>query len=200
MVLSYKRGPSLKPQIQFSLSRDPQRYIYPNLYSIPHPHRQRLHFMIMSVMGSPMLSLTAAVGSFPFQTKYIPMSRDVRIKLGAEVDADSGQTRSATQTNGWFAPQRSRVAEGSPVSPLPLSSSHSEFWWDGQQVYIRDLDSPFGTYVNDVKIKKAVVLSSGDIISLGSKISRNANTPSYITDDHLKPVIAKVTLAGVSSS
>ncbi|KAF8067979.1 hypothetical protein FPV67DRAFT_1652877 [Lyophyllum atratum] len=155
----------------------------------------------MSVTGNtPMLSLSAVSGSFPFQTKYIPLSLDVRVTLGAEVDSDSGKTRAAAPTNGWFAPQRPSRTSGAPaVSPLPLSSSHCAVWWDGQQVHIRDLDSPFGTYVNDLKIEKTTALKSGDIITLGSKISRNSKTPSDITDEQLKPVVAKVTLAGVSS-
>ncbi|GLB39012.1 putative FHA domain containing protein [Lyophyllum shimeji] len=148
-----------------------------------------------------MLSLSAVAGSFPFPTKYIPLSLNVKITLGAAVDADSGQTRDASPTNGWFAPQRPpRSSGGSPVSPLPLSPSHSVVWWDGQQVYIRDLDSPFGTYVNDVKIKTTKALKTNDMIRLGSSISRNSNTPGDITDEQLKPIIAKVTLAGISSS
>lgn len=151
--------------------------------------------------NTPMLSLSAVSESFPFATKYIPLTLDVKITLGAVVDADSGQTRVASATNGWFAPQRPpRTSGGLAVSPLPLSASHSVVWWDGQQVWIRDLDSPFGTYVNDVKIKTTKVLKTNDIISLGSNISRNANTPNDITDAQLKPIIAKVTLAGISSS
>ncbi|KAG5653303.1 hypothetical protein H0H81_001263 [Sphagnurus paluster] len=153
----------------------------------------------MSVTGStPMLNLSPVSGSFPFVSKYIPMSRDVPVTLGAQVDAESGQSRAATETNGWFAPQRaSRSNGGSAVSPLPLSSKHSEVWWDGIQIYIRDLDSPFGTYLNELRINGTKVLKTGDIVSLGTQIARNSKTPSYITDDHLKPIIAKVTLVGV---
>ena len=86
------------------------------------------------------------------------------------------------------------------------------------QIYIRDLDSPFGTFVNDVKIKNIVKLQTGDIVvclssawvlqmvydslclqSLGTQIPRNSNTPGYITDEQLKPVIARVTLMGIGS-
>lgn len=74
--------------------------------------------------------------------------------------------------------------------------------------------------MNDVKIKDTTVLKTGDIVvrrvivallfaqkssmvfplqSLGVQISRNRNTPTYITDDQLKPITAKVALAGVAS-
>lgn len=32
------------------------------------------------------------------------------------------------------------------------------------QVWIRDLESAFGTYVNDIKIKTATTLKAGDIV------------------------------------
>ncbi|KAG6899251.1 hypothetical protein C0993_011953 [Termitomyces sp. T159_Od127] len=113
--------------------------------------------------GSPTLSLSAVPGSFPFQTKYITLPLDVTIKLGAETDTDPmAQRRVASPTNGWFSPQKS--SGDSSVSPLPLSSFHSEVWWDGLNVYIRDLDSPFGTYLNSDRITGARTIRSGDII------------------------------------
>lgn len=53
--------------------------------------------------------------------------------------------------------------------------------------------------MNDIKIKNITVLRTGDIINLGVQIPRNSNTPTYITDEQLKPIIAKVTLKGVVS-
>lgn len=75
--------------------------------------------------------------------------------------------------------------------------------------------------MNDVKINKTTVLKTGDTIvmmllssarysdgslslvitpqSLGVEIPRNGNTPTYITSEQLKPIIAKVTLTGVAS-
>ncbi|KAG6827445.1 hypothetical protein H0H92_011742 [Tricholoma furcatifolium] len=150
----------------------------------------------MSFTSAPTLSLTAVPGSFPFHTKFIALPYGSTVYLGSEVDADGPRTkRVAAQTNGWFAPQQ--IGGGSPVSPLPLSSMHSEVWWDGVEVYIRDLDSPFGTYVNNVKVTGTRVIRPGDVITLGSKIPRNTNTPKYISDEHLKPIIAKVSITGV---
>lgn len=71
---------------------------------------------------------------------------------------------------------------------------HARIWSDGSKVFLRDIETAFGTYVNDVRITQDVELKSGDVVTLGSKIPRNSNTPAYITDDHLKPVIAIVTV------
>ncbi|KAG6852926.1 hypothetical protein C0991_008133 [Blastosporella zonata] len=116
----------------------------------------------MSIAKNPTLSLSAISDSFPFQTKYISLPQNVTIPLGAEVDSDSGRTRVASATNGWFAPQK--LGGGSAISPLPLSSSHANVWWDGLEVYLRDIDSPFGTYVNNVKVTGTRVIRAGDII------------------------------------
>ncbi|KAG6836796.1 hypothetical protein H0H93_003042 [Arthromyces matolae] len=152
----------------------------------------------MSIANIPTLSLSAISGSFPFQTKYITLPLGAVIILGAEVDADSNQRRVASPSNGWFAPQK--LGGGSSISPLPLSSSHTQVWWDGSGVYIRDLDTPFGTYINNSRITGTRVVRSGDIITLGSQIPRNSNTPNYISDEHLKPIIAKISLAGITTS
>ncbi|RDB18395.1 hypothetical protein Hypma_000353 [Hypsizygus marmoreus] len=159
----------------------------------------------MSFMTTPMLNLSPVSGSFSFQAKYIPLSRDNIVVLGSEVSDESEESRTAAPTNGWFAPKRpiqiNGIVGGSAppaISPLPLSSRHSEVWWNGHHVYIHDKESPFGTYVNDAKITKPTMLKTGDIISLGSQIPRNSHTPGYITDEHLKPIIAKVTLVGVA--
>ncbi|KNZ73625.1 hypothetical protein J132_10571 [Termitomyces sp. J132] len=113
------------------------------------------------------------------------------------MDTDPTQRRVASPTNGWFTSQK--LGGETPVLPLPLSSVHSEVWWDGLNIYIRDLDTPFGTYLNNIRLTGTKTIQSGDIISLGSKIARNSNTPKYISDDHLKPIIAKVSIAGITS-
>ncbi|WP_369292954.1 FHA domain-containing protein, partial [Alkalibacillus haloalkaliphilus] len=46
------------------------------------------------------------------------------------------------------------------------------------QVYIRDLDTPFGTYVNDVKIKITKALKTDDIIvsRFFSRVNRSSGS------------------------
>lgn len=94
------------------------------------------------IMTTPSLNLSAVSGSFPFQSKSIPLSQNQKITLGSEVmETDTGERRTAAMTNGWFAAKHpiriTGIGGGSAppaVSPLPLSSRHSEIWWDGQQV------------------------------------------------------------------
>ncbi|KAK0231118.1 hypothetical protein IW262DRAFT_1292065 [Armillaria fumosa] len=138
---------------------------------------------------SPVLNLACVSGSFPFQTKNISMAGGVKVLFGAV--EGSSTTRQGSSTNGYFAP-RSQTSE----SPLTLSVNHAEVWLENGRIYIRDLESPFGTFLNDVKISTDFALKTGDILALGKPLVRNTNTPSDITDDQLKCIVAKVTVVG----
>ncbi|KAF8799780.1 hypothetical protein BYT27DRAFT_7005378, partial [Phlegmacium glaucopus] len=105
--------------------------------------------------------------------------------------------RTPTTSNGWFPPRLTGDITTPKISPLPLSSSHAEIWCEGGRVYIRDLNSPFGTFVNGLKISKVTTLLTGDTVSLGSRLPRSDKTPAYITDLHLTPVIMKVSFENV---
>ncbi|KAF8189303.1 hypothetical protein BJ912DRAFT_377316 [Pholiota molesta] len=145
----------------------------------------------------PTLTLFSVSGSFPFQTKHLPLSPGSKITLGS-TEGTAGTRQSihvAATNNGWFPPKQTGDSTIPPVSPLPLSSSHAEVWLDGGNVYVRDLDSAFGTFVNGLRIAKSNPLKTGDTITLGSRIPRNEKTPAYITDLHLSPVIIKVSLS-----
>ncbi|PBL02194.1 hypothetical protein ARMGADRAFT_1071686 [Armillaria gallica] len=117
------------------------------------------------------------------------MAGGVRVLLGAV--EGSSTTRQGSSTNGYFAP-RSQTSE----SPLTLSVNHAEVWLENGRIYIRDLESPFGTFINDVKINTDFALKTGDILALGKTLVRNTNTPSDITDNQLKCIVAKVTVVG----
>ncbi|KAL0958441.1 hypothetical protein HGRIS_000584 [Hohenbuehelia grisea] len=153
------------------------------------------------IANSPTLSLAPAAGSFQFQTKYIYFSDNAPVILGLEgTDSATRHAERASPSNGWFSPKYVE-AGGSiqTIAPLSLSLLHAEIWSENGRIYIRDLDSPFGTYVNDARVNgNPVTLKKGDTISLGHPIARNSNTPSYITDDHLKPIIARISLSGTS--
>ncbi|KIK70037.1 hypothetical protein GYMLUDRAFT_67293 [Collybiopsis luxurians FD-317 M1] len=156
----------------------------------------------MDAILPPMLALQSKNGSFPFASKYIPLPPNVRAVLGSQVDNNTGLTvenRSSASTNGWFAPCHPANGQGLLVSSIPLSINHAEAWSADGQIYIRDLDSAFGTFVNGVKLTGEIALKNGDTLRLGTHIDRNANTPAYVTDEHLLPVVAKVTCVGVSS-
>ncbi|KAF9071784.1 hypothetical protein BDP27DRAFT_1218387 [Rhodocollybia butyracea] len=148
-----------------------------------------------------MLALQAKEDSFPFASKFIPIHPNIRVVLGSQ-ETSSGQTagsRNATSTNGWFAALPPRNGQGPLVSPIPLSPNHAEIWSRNGQIYVRDLESAFGTYVNGIRVNGTVALKNNDTLCLGAKIVRNANTPAYVTDEHLRPIVAKVTCLGVPS-
>ncbi|KAJ8691074.1 hypothetical protein PTI98_010679 [Pleurotus ostreatus] len=120
--------------------------------------------MLSGVLSSsPMLNLAAATGSFPFPTKFIALPPDAKVTLGLEQPAATS-SRKAENMNGWFPHKQPSASGSNPIAPLPLSTAHAEVWSQGGKIFIRDLDSPFGTYVNDIKITGPTQLKRGDII------------------------------------
>lgn len=92
-----------------------------------------------------------------------------------------------SSSNGWFSPVPAADRSQPNISPLPLSSSHAELSFKNgkvrlryhrctattalnlciscyTQVYIKDLDSAFGTFVNGSRISGETQLNSGDIL------------------------------------
>ncbi|KAF5318712.1 hypothetical protein D9619_010732 [Psilocybe cf. subviscida] len=142
------------------------------------------------------LSMSASVGSFPFKTKSLSLATTGRVILGStETSSSKEAPHVPSSSNGWFSPVPAADRSQPNISPLPLSSSHAELSFKNGKVYIKDLDSAFGTFVNGSRISGETQLNSGDILSLGSPIPRNDKTPVYITNLHLVPVIAKVVLS-----
>lgn len=140
----------------------------------------------MDIVLPPMLALQAKAGSFPFASKYIPLPANVKAVLGSVVqDTNDGATsgnRSATSTNGWFAPRRFQDSPN-PISPISLSPNHAEIWsrngqvsrsssilgwlltvYFSMKIFIKDLNSPFGTYVNGMRINGTVALKNDDTL------------------------------------
>jgi pilus assembly protein CpaF len=50
-----------------------------------------------------------------------------------------------------------------------VSRRHAELFVANERVYIRDLDSTFGTFVNDAKVDSAVVVEPGDSVRIGTQ-------------------------------
>ncbi|KAF8638979.1 hypothetical protein AX17_001811 [Amanita inopinata Kibby_2008] len=150
-------------------------------------------------MATVIVSLQCMPESFHFDAKRIPLPKGSSILLGS-VNSDSPRDvdRTALPSNGFFPSKLSTPKGREPVTPLALSACHAEIWLHGNQIMFRDLDAPFGTFVNGVRLKGETILKSGDIVSLGQQLPRNSKTPTSITDDHLKPVIAKVTISVAS--
>ncbi|KAK1225974.1 hypothetical protein PQX77_011042 [Marasmius sp. AFHP31] len=175
----------------------------------------------MSIISPAFLSLQPTSSSFPFQAKFIPIQGNMRITIGAQAqDAPGRPARRAAPTNGIFSPIPS-TTDGAPVLPITLDSRHVEAWIGANNIlYIRDLGTGYGTFVNGVKLEAHhdYALQRGDILvrtfriavlalaniaavskTLGRPIARNANTPSYIVEEQLKPVIARISFSGVNN-
>ena len=55
---------------------------------------------------------------------------------------------------------------------LPFSSVsrvHCRIFAEGKEVYVEDLKSSYGTYVNGTQVMQAAVLKSGDVLGLGKE-------------------------------
>ncbi|KIJ63788.1 hypothetical protein HYDPIDRAFT_91601 [Hydnomerulius pinastri MD-312] len=128
----------------------------------------------------PTVSFTPTADSFPFQPKRLSLSDKVRVLLAPQT------TTPPSSSNGVF-----------PQGSLSLGTPHAEVWIQGKQILIRDRGSTFGTYVNGIRIENQTLLQDGDIVILGRQLSRSPTTPSNITDTHLKPIEATVTIVGV---
>ncbi|KAF8623000.1 hypothetical protein AX15_006592 [Amanita polypyramis BW_CC] len=147
-------------------------------------------------MATVIISLHCLPESFEFEAKRISLPPDSRVLLGSvTTDCHRDPKRTATPTNGFFPGKSLPTKCKESIMPLGLSACHAEIWLNGNQVMVRDLDAPFGTFINGVKLVGETVLKSGDVIALGYKLPRNDRTPAHITDDHLKPIAAKVTVS-----
>ncbi|KAF9255567.1 hypothetical protein L218DRAFT_1008445 [Marasmius fiardii PR-910] len=152
----------------------------------------------MSIIPPPFLSLQPTSASFPFQAKFIPIQGNMRVVLGSQIDPQHPSRRGAP-TNGYFAPMLSSTS-GTYVLPLSLDCMHAEAWISNNIIYIRDLGTGFGTFVNGVPLDgRPYALKRGDILKLGVEIPRNENTPPYIVDEQLKPIVARISFSGVSN-
>lgn len=56
------------------------------------------------------------------------------------------------------------------VLPFPdVSRVHCRIFTDGRNIYVEDLGSTYGTYVNDMKATRAVLLRNKDVIKIGNE-------------------------------
>ncbi|KIY67798.1 hypothetical protein CYLTODRAFT_422247 [Cylindrobasidium torrendii FP15055 ss-10] len=141
-----------------------------------------------TLQPGPVITLTPVDGSYPFAKRYISLLR--RVTLG---EGFACPDRKANVNNGWFDSRH--VGEG--CNSLALSDKHAELWLENGMVYVRDLGSETGTYVNGVKIGEPVPLQTGDIVSLGTKLVRNAKMPAAIVEEQLLNISAKVSIVGI---
>ncbi|THH21572.1 hypothetical protein EW146_g45 [Bondarzewia mesenterica] len=139
----------------------------------------------MNVMLCKTISLSPLADSAPFTARYIPLAVQPVI-LGREKMAGNG---AAAPTNGLFS------IVGGESDDLPVSPVHAELYTKDRHVYIKDLDSVHGTWVDDEKIKMPKLLETGSIIELGIQLEQSADTPDSSIDTK-RPIRAKVTIVG----
>jgi pSer/pThr/pTyr-binding forkhead associated (FHA) protein len=61
-------------------------------------------------------------------------------------------------------------SSGVPINDAEVSRKHSKMTFQGGKYVIEDLGSTNGTFVNGQRLVSAVVLKSGDVVSLGEQI------------------------------
>lgn len=61
-------------------------------------------------------------------------------------------------------------SSGVPINDAEVSRKHSRMTFQGGKYVIEDLGSTNGTFVNGQRLVSAVVLKSGDVVSLGEQI------------------------------
>jgi len=60
------------------------------------------------------------------------------------------------------------------IDASSISRNHAEFFIDDEDnVFLTDLNSSFGTFVNDIRIKEPVLLNLKDKVTLGDHITIN---------------------------
>ncbi|THH07511.1 hypothetical protein EW146_g9296 [Bondarzewia mesenterica] len=122
----------------------------------------------MNFMLSKTISLSPVDGSAPFLTKYIALNGGPAI-LGREKIAGNG---TAAATNGLFA------IVGDEFTDLPISVVHAELYAENGHIYIKDLDSVHGTWVDGEKVTTARLLDTGSII-VSLRLSLAPNKLAY---------------------
>ena len=88
-------------------------------------------------------------------------------KVTLMFDMGNGFVRK-TMKDKFVIGRDSSKADFSMPTDNMLSSMHCMIYMNNKNIYIKDLDSTNGTYLNGKKLKGSQILSKGDIILVGS--------------------------------
>ena len=88
-------------------------------------------------------------------------------KVTLMFDMGNGFVRK-TMKDKFVIGRDSSKADFSMPTDNMLSSMHCMIYMNNKNLYIKDLDSTNGTYLNGKKLKGSQILSKGDIILVGS--------------------------------
>ncbi|KAA1473119.1 hypothetical protein DENSPDRAFT_839547 [Dentipellis sp. KUC8613] len=139
--------------------------------------------MMMGMVSVTTVNFVATKESAPFENKYM-LLRNNAVLLGRQQ-----ATNSAAPVNGIFSLGSQKASDD-----VPVNVAHAEMYMDNGQVFIKDLGSRYGTWVDGVRIQRPTLLRDGSIVELGVPIQRSANTPATLEDEFLRPVSGVITI------
>ena len=76
----------------------------------------------------------------------------------------------APSTDGVVIGRQANLAV--TLDSAAVSRRHARLTWEGDQVFVEDLGSSNGTYVNEAKILRRTRLRSGDCLRIGASLLR----------------------------
>src|SRR5215510_9132640 len=118
----------------------------------------------------------------------------------------AGQVDSFDQDNVRIGRQSDNDVQFDPRQDVSVSGYHAEIYRDGEAVFIKDLQSRNGTFVNSHKIDQPVLLNEGDVVQFSGRgpklvfsmgdpsrssqtavLETEATTPTVVSDVGEKP-------------
>lgn len=114
---------------------------------------------MISTTGTPKATLLLFSLHGAFQTKALELFEGVHVKIGRQTSAKS----TPGPSNGYFD---SKV----------LSRTHAEVWCERSKVFIKDVKSSNGTFINGIRLSPegeesaSVELNNGDQVEFGIDI------------------------------
>ncbi|KAG2179183.1 hypothetical protein INT43_002033 [Umbelopsis isabellina] len=133
--------------------------------------------------GTPKATINLLPQHGSFQPKILDLLDDVHVKIGRQTSAKSAPG----PNNGYFD---SKV----------LSRTHAEVWYEQGKVYIKDVKSSNGTFINGVRLSQEgeesapVELNHNDVVEFGIDIMNEDGTVLY------HKVACKVTIIILASA
>lgn len=118
--------------------------------------------------GTPKATINLLPQHGSFQPKILDLLDGVHVKIGRQTSAKSAPG----PNNGYFD---SKV----------LSRTHAEVWYERGKVYIKDVKSSNGTFINGVRLSQEgeesapVELSHNDIVEFGIDIMNEDGTGKF---------------------